>query len=235
MRAKALAALVALVILHSSAWAQAPVLEVHGPQVVEVGRKIVVQAETTAKKVTWKVPAGCDSVPLDGKRLAVWALPGTYTFTAMVPNGDDVVAVDVVLTVTGPRPPPNPPGPVDPPTPVDPVTPPVVVKSFRVIFVKESGATLPAGQSSIPAAKAIRDYLAAKTTPEGGIQGWREYDPQSNVANEQPTMKALWAAVKPKITAVPCVVVEVNGKADIVPFPADAATALKLLKTYGGE
>jgi hypothetical protein len=83
---------------------------------VEVGRKCVLTATTTAKKVTWSVPPGADAMPLDGRRLAVWAPPGTYTFRAMVPNGDDVVATETVLTVTGPRPPPIPPVPpvVDP-------------------------------------------------------------------------------------------------------------------------
>ncbi len=75
----------------------------------EVGKKIVLTADTAAKKVTWRIPAGCDALPLDGKRLAVWAPPGTYLFTAMAPSGDDVVSAEVVLTVTGPRPPPPPP------------------------------------------------------------------------------------------------------------------------------
>ena len=64
------------------------------------------------------------------------------------------------LTVSGlgPQPPPDPgPGP-------DPGPQPGPVKSFRVIFVKESGQTLPLGQSSIPGAKQIRDYLNGKTT-----------------------------------------------------------------------
>src|SRR6185436_829666 len=144
-------ALVVVALLSSVALAAdppPPVLEVLGPTTVEVGKKCVIKVQTTAKKVTWKIPSGCDAENLDGKRLAVWALPGTYTFVAMVPNGDDVVSIDYVLTVVGPRPPP-------PPDPVDPIPPPPPppVKSFRVIFVQESGWTPPVGQAAIPAAK----------------------------------------------------------------------------------
>jgi len=71
------------------------------PVTAAVGRKCLIEVETTAKKVTWKIPAEVDTVTLDGRRLAVWALPGTYTLTAMVPSGDDVLSVDVTLTVTG--------------------------------------------------------------------------------------------------------------------------------------
>lgn len=90
-----------------------PVLDLNGPITVEIGKKIILTAQTSAKKVTWKVPAGVDTLPLDGKRLAVWAPPGTYLFVAMAPSGDDVVSSEMVLTVTGARPPPIPPPPVD--------------------------------------------------------------------------------------------------------------------------
>lgn len=88
-------------------------IDLGGTVAAEVGKKCVITAQTTAKKVTWQVPPGVDYLPLDGKRLAVWALPGTYTLRAMAPDGDDVVSSEVVLTVTGARPPPPPPPPVD--------------------------------------------------------------------------------------------------------------------------
>lgn len=126
--------------------------------------------------------------------------------------------------------PPTPPGPKpdDPPTPQP-------VKSFRAIFVKESGATLNAEQTPISSAKAIREYLSSRTTAEGNLPGYREYDPQQNITNEQPAMKSLWAAAKSSITTVPCIVVEVNGKVSILPYPKNTAEALKTLKAYGGE
>lgn len=156
------------------------------------------------------------------------------TELVMVPSGiksrDEIVRQPLLITGEGPRPPPDP-GPEPNPDPV----PPVPTTSFRVIFVKESGVTLNAEQMAIPGAKAIRDYLTAKTTPEGGLAGWREYDPQQNVANEQSTMKALWTAVRPKITSVPAMVIEVNGNATVMPFPANVSEALETLKKSGGQ
>jgi hypothetical protein len=146
---------------------------------------------------------------------------------------DESQAIQHTLIVMGrgPQPPPDPgpdPDPIDPPVPPGPVT------SFRVIFVKESGAILPPNQTAIPGAKILRDYLTLKTTPEGGLAGWREYDPQQITASEQPTMRALWESVKPKLLPSPCLVIEVNGKATVMPFPSDVNSALAKLKEYGG-
>ncbi len=131
----------------------------------------------------------------------------------------------------GPRPPPIPPGPI-PPSPVPPT--PVPVTSFRVIFAYESGTTLTAAQSGVLNGKAVEEYLRANTTPENNVAGFRRFDKDTDASKDQPTMAALWAAVKPKITAVPCMVVEVNGKADILPFPTSPADALATLKKYNG-
>jgi len=122
-------------------------------------------------------------------------------------------------------------GPIPPPKPVVPVTP-TEVKSFRVIFVIESGSTPTAAQLGVSDAKLVRDYLTAKCTKEGEWPGWRRYDPDADVTNEQPTMKALWEAVKPKITSTPCLVVETNGKVDILPYPKNSVESLSLLKKY---
>lgn len=151
----------------------------------------------------------------------------------VVPAGatDAGVVIRRTLSVMGqsPQPPPDPePDPDDPPVPPAPVT------SFRVIFVKESGATLPPQQTAIPAAKAIRDYLTVKTTPENGLAGWREYDPEQITVNEQPAMKELWEAVKPKLLHAPCLVIEVNGRRIVMPFPNTVEGALDKLKEYGG-
>lgn len=155
------------------------------------------------------------------------------TELVLVPSGvkskKEIVRQPILVSGEGPRPPPGP----DPAPDPDP-KPPVPTTSFRVIFVKESGVTLNAEQMAIPGAKTIRDYLTAKTTPEGGLAGWREYDPQQNVTNEQPTMKALWTAVRPKISSVPAMVIEINGNATVMPFPANANEALETLKKNGG-
>jgi len=155
----------------------------------------------------------------------------------MIPSGvtteSDIVRQQ--LTVMGPRPPPDPVDPDDPIDPEDPVDPPEPVESFRVIFVKESGATLSLEQTAIPGAKVIRDYLNSTTTKEDGLPGWREYDPQMNTTNEQTTMAELWSAVKGSIETTPALVVEVNGHATVMPFPANVDEAVATLKKYGGE
>lgn len=150
---------------------------------------------------------------------------GAYLVEAMTFSWDRSIEVEI-----GKNPTPTP----DPPKP-DPPIPDPSVNSFRVIFVKESGSTLTAEQTAIPQAKAIRDYLTAKTTPEGGLAGWREYDPQQSTTNEQSKMRELWASTKSAITAIPCMVVEVNGKATIAPYPKNVAEALQTLKSYGGN
>ena len=141
----------------------------------------------------------------------------------------------IVVMGQAPNPPPTP--DPDPDPDVDPTPePPAPVKSFRVIFVKESGMTLNADQSAIPGAKVIREYLNTKTTKsEDGSVGWREYDPQEVTNNEPPLMKLLWETVKPKLTPAPCMVIEINGHATVAPFPTNAAEAMVALKKAGGE
>lgn len=203
------------------------------PMSVNVGKKCVLTIETTAKKVTWIVPAGADALAIDGKRLAVWADTGIYKFVAQVPSGDDVLSTEVVLTVVGPRPTPIPPGPT-PPNPPDPPTPTPVAKTFHVIWVIESGSTPPLGQLAVVDGKVVRDYLNEKTNPEQQWSGWRRFDPQQEATNETPFIKALWADVKPKITNVPCVVIEVDGKATIHDIPKTPADAIALFKSKNG-
>lgn len=158
-------------------------------------------------------------------------VPVTITITLVVAKGDSVdIARIKVKCGEGPIPPPDP-NPPDPPKPV----PPAPVTSFRVIFVYETGDTLTAQQTSARDAKSVRDYLTAKTTKEAGGHGWRSWDRDTEATNDPPMMRALWEAVKPKFTTVPCLVVEVNGKVDILPWPANAAECLATLQKYGGK
>ncbi len=119
------------------------------PVTVEVGHKCVLTATTGAKKVTWKIPAGVETLAIDGKRLAVWATEGTYTFQAAVPNGDDVILAEIVLTVTGPRPPPAPPD--------------AFVKALQDAWALET----PADKARIADLAAI--YRVSATKPSGTI------------------------------------------------------------------
>lgn len=201
---------------------------------VRLGEKILIEAKTSAKKVTWKTPIGIDTEAIDGgKRLACWAGEGTYRLLASIPRGEDVLHSETILIVTGPRPPPTPPQP--PPDPVPPTPPqPEPVKSFRVIFAFETSSTLTAAQTGVIYARDVQNYLNSHCTKESNFSEWRRYDQNVNTSNELPNMKALWAAVQPKLTVLPCLVIEKNGKADILPLPATVADALAVLKSYGG-
>jgi hypothetical protein len=169
-------------------------------------------------------------------KLAVESAVGRYNETTKIVEITYVTKTTEFNFVIGGVPvPPVPPIPPEPkpPIPVPPIPPtPVPVTSFRVVFVTESGKTLPAAQRAVIDAKVTRDYLTANTTPEGGLAGWRQYDPQQNVANEQPNMKKLWEAVQPSLTALPCVVIETNGKADILPLAATPEAQVEVFKQY---
>lgn len=179
--------------------------------------------------------------PIPAGAVIVWGKPtkpGESTLTKVqalgVVDGKATILLSLAFQ-TGPAPPVV---PVVPPIvpvvpPVDPVKPPVT--SFRVIFVTESATTLTAQQTAVSGAQAVRDYLLAKTTAEGGVAGWRNYDPNTGAVNEFPGLKAMWLAAKPEIKTVPCMVVQLNGKVDILPFPKDSAEALATLQTYGGK
>jgi hypothetical protein len=152
------------------------------------------------------------------------APPGTYKVRVRLAKNPDLPALDLWHTVTvGGVPTPTPPQP----KPDDPKPPPVVT-SFRVMFVYESaqGLTIPA---------AVRDYLTAKTTKDGDHAGWLRIDKDRTGEELPPTLKAMWRAVKPSVTAVPCMAVEVNGRVEIVPIPPTTDATLAALKAYLGE
>lgn len=139
-------------------------------------------------------------------------------------DGKQVVRRTVLVeTGVGPQPPP---GPNPPPKPPEPL------KSFRVVFIFESGQTLTAAQNSVLYGKTVEDYLNATCT--GGKNGWRRRDKDLG-GESDPTMASLWAAVKPAVTVVPCVAVERNGKVEIIPLEATPAAMVAKLKTYAGD
>lgn len=134
----------------------------------------------------------------------------------------------------GPIPPPIPPGPTPQP---DPLT------SFRVIFVYESADLLAPEQRAVIFGKAVEDWLLTNCT--GGKAGWRRRDKDAP-GDADPTMAALWNAVKParlpngqldpnRITTVPCVVMERNSKVMIVNLEGTPAKMVEVLSTYRGK
>lgn len=154
---------------------------------------------------------------------------GTVTLSAWgIKDGKPAKLATITISVNGARPPPAPPGPVPP-------EPPQPVNSFRVIFAYETGATMTATQSGVMFGKQVEEYLRANTTPENGVAGFRRYDKDADASRDQPTMAALWAAVKPKLTTIPCLIIEVNGKAKILPWPKDQADCLATLMLHRGK
>jgi len=130
-----------------------------------------------------------------------------------------------------PQPPPRPDPDPKPPKPDEPV----VITSFKVIFVKDPNSNLSIDQHAVFYGKAITDYLDAKCTKQNGQPEWRRYQQNTNATNDLSGMAELWADVQAKITGVTCMVIAVNKKAEIVPLPANVADALALLKKYGGN
>lgn len=154
---------------------------------------------------------------------------GTYKVLVYGADGkDDPTEAAVVRVVIGGDP--NPPTPPVPPGPTPPgPTPPVPVTSFRVVVVFESGDTLTAAQRAVIYGGAVETWLTANCT--GGVAGWRRRDKDAP-GEQDATMAALWTAVKPKVTATPCIAVAVNDKVTLEPLPATPAAAVELLKRY---
>jgi hypothetical protein len=197
----------------------------------------VVTVKPEAGPITIRAPFADSALDFETRKFAD---PFVYIIEAsgegrveidFIPKG--VTQVGDIKTLTldvksgkGPLPPPGP----DP----DPEVKPEPVKSFRVVLILESGDTPPREQANIVNAKIVRDYLNAKCTKEDGRAGWRQYDPQQVVTNEQPVMKALWESVKPTLGTgdVPCVAIEVNSKVKIVALPKSAKDLVDLLEQY---
>lgn len=121
------------------------------------------------------------------------------------------------------------PAPPDEPKPVEPKPQPVT--SFRVILGYESGQTMTQAQTNVLFGSVVETWLNENCT--GGKAGWRRRDKDSS-GDADPTMAALWSAIKPQITAVPFAAVEVNGKVEIIPLEATPAAMVEKFKTYRG-
>lgn len=130
--------------------------------------------------------------------------------------------------------------PIPPPKPVDPkpdIPPaPVPVSSFHVIFINERSVTLTQPQKNVFFGKEVEEYVTKNTTPENGWVGWRRLDKDvEDISNENTAIKAMWPVVRAKVTVVPCVAVEVNGKVDIIDPAATPAAMIATFNTYLGR
>ena len=98
----------------------------------------------------------------------------------------------------------------------------------------ESSANHTAEQAAILASPKIVAYLNDKCVKDGSRPGWRKWDPQVNVDNETELWKKLWAATKPTLGGLPCIVIVAGQKGEVLPLPSTEAATLELLKRYGG-
>lgn len=241
MRAKWLLSFVALALV-SPLFAAPPAIEIPAVVKAEPLTWVTVSPKTDAVSVLYVGLDGLAAFPSselkDPRKLIVNpVVPGKYRFVAVAASnsGEQSSVSFAILVGDAPIPPgPQPPGPQPPePKPPEPV-PPQPVTSYKVIFVYESSKPITPEMQKVMYGSAVVDYLEAKTTPVPGVaRGFRRYDKDVDATNERdPEIKTIWAAVKPKLTTVPCVVIAVNNKATIEPWPATEDAALALFKKY---
>lgn len=117
-----------------------------------------------------------------------------------------------------------------------PQPPPGPVTGFRVIFVQERNAKHTNEQALIWNSTRIDEYLNAKAAKDGkGRPAWRRWDQDIDVSNETDDMKALWAVVKPRATALPALAISTDRGVEVVPWPATETATIELLRRYGGN
>ncbi len=222
------------VLVWASGSVAAPPVTVPSEVQGEVSDFVTIRAKTDGKAVKFvALDPGLRVFPSDllsdKKATVVTASkPGRYRLLAYSSVKDDPTEPAVVTVVIGGA------APV-PPTPVDPDPPAPKVETFRVLLVYESAAVLPAAQFGVLYGKEVEQYLTANCTKDGDKNGWRRLDKDATTDNDTETFSALWGAVKPKVTRVPCVAIEVNGTVTIEPLPASVPDMLALLKKYRGK
>ena len=164
---------------------------------------------------------------------AVKDAAGRVNLTA-IPIGltDESAITEQLIDIgAGPRPPPGPDDPVEPDVP--PIPAPT---GFRVIFVSDTAANMTREQLNIVNSTAISAFLnEACVKSASGHAEWRRWSKNQKVeATESPTIVALWNDSKSKLTALPRMIVAVNGAATVMEFGATEAETLAKLKTAAG-
>lgn len=236
MRFKSLTSLVAICLLSISSYA-GEIKVAENPVQSSSYAAITYSGIEAGDNVAWDVypePVRMDDVG-EG-RLFFNGPSGTkYRVTADVVNFEKKTRkkYNAYVTIGGTPAPPVPPGPDPKPPGPTPDPTPVPVTSFRAIFILESGQTLTSTQYNTVYAKTVRDYLTAKTNKDG--TGWRVWDKDQKIDNETSILKTMWAAIKPNITNVPCLAIEVNGKVTLIDFPSSPEDCLTVLKKYAGD
>lgn len=201
------------------------------------GGSVKVTKETGPLKYKAKFADGAGSV-----EVRVFTGKYLYLFDAIKDGEDELIISPVgakneseskrVTFTVGqlPQPPPKPVDPVTPkPKPIDPPKP--VVTTFRIIGVYDDAATMTAAQTSVLYGNVVEDWLTANCT--GGKDGWRRRAKNADGSNDA-KFAAMWTAAKTEVTAVPCWVVQVNDKVEIIPFEASQAEQVKKFSEYKG-
>lgn len=155
---------------------------------------------------------------------------GRYRFVAVAASKTGDQSRYDFLLVIGSNPDPTPDPKPDPPKP-DP-TPPVP-QGFRAILITETGQTLSRAQAAVLDSGRVRDYLNSHCID--GKTGWRRWDKDQAISNENETWKSLWNAVKPKITSTPAIALVTGQTGEVFPLPTSETELMNLLKKYGGE
>lgn len=230
-----------------------PVIPVGAPVPLDAGKFVFLDVQGHTGPITWEfsktgivallpdAPAGAavsdhfpgikqgESAPAWHKAPSKTAVPclgvsgGSTTISAWgVLDGRAKKIAELTMQV-GPAPPKP-----DEPKPDDP-KPPQPVTSFRVFLVYESGATYSSAVNSVLYGNAVEEWLNANCT--GGKAGWRRRDKDLS-GDADPTMAAMWNAVKPAVTTIPCAAVEVNGKVEIIPLGKTPAEMVATFKKY---
>lgn len=172
-----------------------------------------------------------------GGRILFTAPPGVYKIKLRSIKGSAVETARATVTI-GKAPTPPEPGPTPEPKPPEPPpTPtPIPEAGFRVLIVRESGATLPPAQINAMTARAVREYLDTRCVKVDGVPEWRNWDFDDDTSGESATWQnAMKRAKDKRLGKGPWLLIS-NGKSGYEGhFPADTAAFLQLLKTYGGD
>ncbi len=140
-------------------------------------------------------------------------------------TGEQLTVPFSILTGAAPAPPPK---PVDPDVkPVDPVVP-IPAKTFRVIFVVESGDRLTTAQQGVIYGIEIENWAIKNCT--GGKEGLRRRDQNNPTLSGE--MQKIWTAAQPDIKKTPCVVVQADSAITIIDVEDTPAKMTAVLQSY---
>lgn len=130
--------------------------------------------------------------------------------------------------------------PVPPPKPVDPVVP-NPAKGFRVLMVYEKEAALSREELNVANSSKVAAYLNAKCAKDAaGRPEWRKWDKSTidrpgGLDRESAVWRQLWADARPKLGALPQVVIVTDQAGAAFQWPATEDGMLDLLRQYGGN